>query len=94
MKILAIEKEIPGINPDDYLPYLREEAGMVWEFQQNGLIREIYFSEDHSAILILECKDKPEAGSILSRLPLVQKGLIAFELIELHPYNGFERLFS
>ena len=32
--------------------------------------------------------------SILATLPLVQEGLITFELIPLAPYPGFARLFE
>jgi hypothetical protein len=31
---------------------------------------------------------------ILAQLPLVQAGLIEFELIELQPYPGYARLFT
>ena len=45
-------------------------------------------------MLILECNDKREAESALASLPLVKKGLIAFEVISLIPYDGFARLFN
>ena len=95
MKILAIEHEFPNLSPSDFQPYLKDEAHFVWELQQKGLIREIYFRADQpSAILILECKDVEEAGTILGSLPLVREKLIHFELIPLVPYPGFERLFE
>ena len=34
------------------------------------------------------------ARQILAQLPLVQAGLIEFEIIPLVPYDGFERLFG
>jgi len=50
MKILAIEKEVPGIA--DYKPFLKHEALKAWELYQQGIIRELYFTEnDHSAVL-------------------------------------------
>jgi len=42
----------------------------------------------------LECADVVEAESLLTTLPLVRAGLIAFEVIPLVPYPGFERLFG
>jgi muconolactone delta-isomerase len=96
MKILALEKEVPGIADDQFTPsLLKEEAMRAWDLHQAGNIRELYFRPDRNeAVLILECKDVEEAQSILATLPLVKAGLIAFEIIPLIPYNGFSRLFS
>lgn len=94
MKILAIEKESPGVSTRDFVPHLRDEAKAGWELYKEGVIREMYFRDDKpEAILILECKDLDEAREKLSGLPLVEKGLISFELIPLRPYHGYERLF-
>jgi hypothetical protein len=94
MKILAIEKEKAGNNASSYEPYLKEEAKQVWELNQRGIIREIYFTEGKKAVLIMECEGKEEALNILSTLPLVKEGLIEFTINSLRPYNGFERLFT
>jgi muconolactone delta-isomerase len=96
MKILALEKEIPGITDDQFAPpLLKEEAMRAWELHQTGIIRELYFRPDRNeAVLILECKDVEEAQSVLATLPLVKSGLIAFEIFPLVPYDGFARLFS
>jgi hypothetical protein len=95
MKILALERETPGHTNDDFAPHLRAEAERVWALYQDGLIRELYFRADRSeAILVLECADLDEARAALGSLPLVQAGLIDFELIPLRPYPGFARLFA
>ena len=94
MKIIATEKVILGVSPEDIKPYLIEETKKVWEFFQLGLIREIYFTENNDAILILEAKDKEEALGIIRQLPLVQNNLIEFVINELHPYRGYARLFG
>ena len=94
MKILAMEKETPGVKPEQFKPYLENEARQVWTFYQEGLIRELYFRRDQSyAVLILECASTEEASRALDCLPLVQAGLITFDLIPLLPYPGFSRLF-
>ena len=94
MKILAIERPVPGMTAADCGPRLREEAARVWELYQAGLLRELYFHQDcSSAVLVLECADAQEAGQVLNTLPLVQEGLIAFDIIPLVPYPGFSRLF-
>jgi hypothetical protein len=94
MKIMAMEKEIPGVSPDEFAQHLKSEARQVWKLYQEGCLRELYFREDRSeAVLILECADRDEAKQVLDSLPLVKAGLISFELIPLLPYPGFSRLF-
>lgn len=96
MKVLAIEKDVEGVTDEAFTDeVLREEAGRAWELFQEGVIRELYFRADrHAAVLVLECGDATAAERALATLPLVQRGLIAFELIPLAPYPGFSRLFS
>lgn len=95
MKIIAIERETPGTSSGQFAPYLKAEAAKVWEFYQNGLVRESYFRQDQStAVLVLECAGIDEAQEALDDLPMVRAGLIEFELIPLKPYPGFSRLFS
>ena len=94
MKILAIEKELPGFKDFDYQPFLEAEARKAWELQQEGLIRELYFTEEHCAVLILEARDKDHAREIIDQLPLVQQKLIDFDLMALTAYPGFARLFK
>ncbi|HSA99048.1 MAG TPA: muconolactone Delta-isomerase family protein [Anaerolineales bacterium] len=95
MKILAMEIETEGVQPEQYQPHLTAEARRVWELYQSGTIRELYFRGDRSeAVLILECADGNEARAVLASLPLVQAGLITFEVIPLIPYPGFARLFG
>lgn len=95
MKIIALEKESQRVRPEDYESLLKAEAQTVWELQQAGGLREIYFRADQSqAVLILECRDVSEATALLSELPLVRHGLIEFELIPLKPYPGLARLFA
>ena len=76
------------------LPLLRQEAERAWDLYQSGVIRELYFRGDREeSVLMLECQDPQEASRALDSLPLVQNGLISFDMIPLAPYPGFERLF-
>ena len=94
MKILALEKEVPGVTAGASKPYLKEEAARVWALYQAGVFRELYFRQgESSAVLILECADIEEAKSLLNTLPLVREGLITFDVIPLVPYPGLARLF-
>jgi hypothetical protein len=95
MRILAIEREVSDLSPDDFKPHLKAEAARVWELYQAGVFRELYFRQDRpEAVLILECADIEEAEGVLDTLPLVKAGLITFEVIPLVPYPGFARLFG
>lgn len=92
MKFLAVEIEKEGLSSNDFQPYLKNESLKVLELYERGIIREIYFDQDHCAVLILECNNLNEAKNILNELPLVSKGLITFSIKELNPYTGFSRL--
>ncbi len=95
MQTLAIEREVPGCNPDYFHPHLKAEAQKIWDLQQYGFVREIWFNAlDHTAVIILECESIEEARAQLQWLPLVQAGLITFDLLPLVPYDGFARLFE
>lgn len=94
MKFLALEREIVREQPADFAPHLDAETRRVWELTQTGILREIYFRGDRTeAVLILECVHLDEAHEAIASLPLVQAGLIEFELIPLIPYPGYARLF-
>lgn len=95
MKVLALEKEVPGVTEAAFKPYLKEEAARVWALYRDGTLREMYFRQDEpSAVLILECEGAEEAQRVLDTLPLVREGLITFDVIPLAPYPGFSRLFG
>jgi len=92
MKILALEKEIEGVNWDNTEELLEQEAKAVFQLYLSDNLREIYFTEDKNAVLILETKNKQAAKRLLDTLPLVQSGKIQFEIMTLNPYNGYERI--
>ncbi|MFN8595774.1 MAG: superoxide dismutase [Anaerolineae bacterium] len=95
MKILALERDQSGLTDADFQPHLKAEAARAWELHQDGVIRELYFDpREHTAVLMLECASLEDAQAALATLPLVEHGLIEFELIPLVPYDGFARLFA
>ncbi len=96
MKILAIERDVGGVQSGAFTTALKKaEAARVWQLYQDDVIRELYFRQDQtSAVLVLECAGVEEAVRILGSLPLVQQGLIKFEVIPLAAYPGFARLFK
>ena len=93
MKILAIEKEVPGVDWSTVSKeLLAQEALDVYSMYLMEQLREHYFNEERCAILVLECDSKAQAQELLGKLPLVEKKLIVFEIMELHPYTGYDRI--
>ena len=94
MRILAIERELTPPGAAIPADLLRREAAEVWTLQKQGLIRDIWFTSDRHAVVMLECPDAAAAKEHLAALPLVRAGLIDFTIHELASYDGFERLFT
>lgn len=92
MKLIAIETELKSIEEGIKSALLKEEAKVVLDLHNNGVIKEIYFNEDHCAVIILECESIESAKNTLSKLPLVSKGYISFKIIELNSFTEFVRL--
>ncbi len=95
MQFLALEEDAKAPAGAFTPALLHAEAQKVWDLHQAGVLRELYFRDDrHAAVLMLECPTHAEAEAHLNSLPLVQAGLIRFELIPLRAYPGFARLFT
>lgn len=92
MKILAIEKEIGEVDWANLVNLLKDEALHVYNLYLSDALREIYFTETKNAILVMEAVDKKAAITLLDTLPLVKLGKIKFEVMELRPYTGYERI--
>jgi hypothetical protein len=95
MKILCLDRPVPGADFAQVRPLLRDEARHAWEAYKKGIIREIYFRQDRPGVAIfMECLDTEEALRHLAELPLVKAGIITFEAIPLGPFANFEILFA
>ena len=92
MKIIAIEKELKKIPGDGVAETYKNEAKQVYALYLDDTLREIYLTERHTAVIVLDCADIEHAQRILNTLPLVQAGFIAFEVHALLPYKGYGRL--
>ena len=92
MKILAFEKEMKDVDWNNLGDLLKDEAQHVFHLYLSDSLREIYFTENKNAILILETTDKESALNLLETLPLVKSGKIQFDIMELRPYTGYERI--
>jgi hypothetical protein len=95
MKFMLLEKEIGAPSADAFHAHLEAEARHVWNLVQQGIVRETYFNSDqHTAVLMLECESRVQVEKLIADFPLVKAGLIDFEIILLQPYDGFARLFN
>ena len=94
MKILALEREIEGVEWDNTEKLLEQEARHVFQMYLSDNLREIYFTEENNAVLIMETADRKTAEILLNTLPLVKSGKIKFEIMELKPYTGFARIIN
>ena len=92
MKIMAIEREIDGAKCENMSEVLENEAQHVYKLYLSGTLREIYFTENKNAVLVLEAENKNEVIKIVNDFPLVKAGMIKFDIMELKPYTGLERL--
>ncbi|MFT3828669.1 MAG: hypothetical protein QM691_03085 [Opitutaceae bacterium] len=94
MKILAKSRTLAADEAAFTPELLRAEAERVWQLQQTGVLREIYFTAAGEAVLVLEAAHAAAARRVLASLPLVGAKLIEFEIDELRAYSGFARLFA
>jgi hypothetical protein len=95
MRILAIDRPLPGATPEKYHPHLLDEVRHSWQGFKNGPVRDIYFRQDRPGVVIfLECTSVEEAKKILAEYPLVKAGVIEFEAIPFGPFTNWELLFA
>lgn len=92
MKYLLIEKEIPGAEWKGKEKILENEALHVYELIKQEIIKEIYFDEHKNAVLIVESSSLEALQETIKTFPLVQSNLISFEIRQLKPYTGFDRI--
>jgi len=94
MKFLALEVENFPVNWAVVAPdLLKNEARHVYDLQQAGHIRQIFWRADtKTAIIEWECSSMQDIESMTASFPLVMEGYIHFDVIPLIPYSGFDRL--
>jgi N-formylglutamate amidohydrolase len=95
MKILCLDRPLPGATFEKYQPHLLDEVRHAWQVYKKDIIREINFRQDRLGVaIIVECASVDEAQQVLADLPLVKAGLIEFDIIPLRPFAAWEALFA
>ena len=95
MKILAILRAPDTADVRAALArQAHEELGALWRLYRNGEVREMYLPGGPGAVLILECESVHTAADLLNTLPLVASRTVSAELIELHPFQALQILFT
>jgi len=94
MKILAKSRTLAADEAAFTPELLRLEAEQAWQLQRAGTLREIYYTAGGEAVLVLEAASAAAARRVLAAMPLARAKLIEFEIDELLPYGGYERLLA
>jgi hypothetical protein len=96
VRVLAIGRARSGVVWLDIAPYVGEETRHMWELYESDRVREFYLRADDrpGVLLVFECDDATEAERLVGSLPIVEAGLLDFEVIPLRPYVGLRRLFE
>ncbi len=89
MKIVIIANRSESYAPEDFAPHLPAEAKKALQLVADDFIREIYSRADgKGAVLVVEADSGDAALARLGELPLVQKGMLDFEVYPVVPYRG------
>ncbi|MGO9900718.1 MAG: hypothetical protein ACLP0J_13735 [Solirubrobacteraceae bacterium] len=94
MKVLAIMRPArEGDLRSEVMAAADDELAALWELYTEGVVREMYSPGGLGAVLTLEVESLKDAQDRLSRLPLIERGLMALEVIELAPLRALQMLF-
>jgi hypothetical protein len=95
VKILAIFDMVPNADANRIKSELVAETKAVWSLFEADFVREAYLTGvPGRVVLALEADNADGAAGRLRDLPFVAQGLVQFELIELHPFLSWSRLFA
>jgi hypothetical protein len=95
MKILCLDRPLPGATFEKYQPHLLEEVRHTWQAYKQDFVREIYFRQDRPGVaIVVESPSVEEVQRAFAELPLVKAGLIEIDAIPLGPFVNWELLFA
>ena len=95
MQFLALSRRLPGVTAERLAPLLQAEARAAWRLHASGVLRSVHLCPERpGSMLVLECADLEDARRQLATLPMVDQGLIDFDVSRMLPYTGYEALFE
>lgn len=95
MQVLALSRRLEGTTPEKLAAHAADEARVAWQLHTEGLLRSVHLCPERpGSVIVLECASLDEARATLQRLPMVQAGLIAFDVSRMLPYTGWAALFG
>jgi hypothetical protein len=95
MKLLAIIDVVAGVATEEIRTEIPNELKGSWTLFAAGALREAYATSSPTRVVfILEAPDAAHAAIDLGKLPLIQAGLLRYELIELLPFTNWSVLFA
>jgi len=84
-----------GLTAERFAAHQIAEELVVWELQRDGRLRNIHYLVDRiGVVLMFETASADEARGIVARLPMVEAGLLAADVLPLAPFTGIEELFA
>jgi len=89
MKVIVVATRKQDAKPEEFAPYLEEEANHALRMYRDEYVREIYNRTDgKGAVLVFECDDVAHAQRLFGELPLAKAGLLEAEFYGTKPYRG------
>lgn len=95
MQFLALSRRCEGTTPEKLAALATAEAAAAWQLHAEGVLRSVHICPDRpGSAIVLECASLEDARIALGRLPMVNAGLIEFEVSRMLPYTGWAALFQ
>jgi hypothetical protein len=92
---IAIIDVVPGAPLEKLRAALPNELRDSWKLFATGTIQEAWAAESSTRVVfVLESADAVHAATEVAGLPLVQAGLLAYQLIDLRPFSNWSLLFA
>ncbi|MCE7994480.1 MAG: hypothetical protein HEP71_21015 [Roseivirga sp.] len=95
MQFIAVDKMAKEVSEDELNRHLPSELAATVGLYLNEVIRTFYFRLDRPGVVfILEANSLEEVKVELSKLPLVEVGILEFEIIPIGPLTPLGKLFN
>ena len=95
MQVFAVLELRADASKDELTRVIEEEELYLWREVVSDRVRSVWsLRERLGGIALLEVKDPEEAQAVISAMPAVRSGLVAFTLEPVGPFRGWEVLFK